>query len=203
MQAIVSSVTRIGQHYRQFKITCEVTDGIGIHMVGLADQAVKESLLRTVTALQANGFRIPGKKVVIVIESVYGNATAIGSGFDLPVAIAILLASGQIETKHMTNSICIIGELGLDGSIRTPYGASGYDVYQFSKSDYTKFLMPFQMATQTASLLPSNVYAPKDLLDAIDIITAPGTTKAEENLVWRTKEWRRIVDELTKIAEVK
>jgi len=203
MQAIVHSVIRIGQHYRQFKVSCEVAPGIGIHLIGLADQAVKESLLRTVTAIEAKGYRIPGKKVVIVIESVYGNATAFGSGFDLPIAIALLLASGQIETKYMTSSLCIIGELGLDGSIRSPYGVSGYDVYQFSKSDFSKFLMPFQLAIQTASLLPSNVYAPNDLMDAIDIITAPGTNKAEENLVWRTEEWRRIVDELTKIAEVK
>ena len=44
---------------------CDVTQGIGIHLVGLADAAVKESLLRTVTALQAFGYRIPGKKIII------------------------------------------------------------------------------------------------------------------------------------------
>ena len=45
-------------------IEIDVSGGIGIHMVGLADAAVKESLLRTVTALQGSGFRIPGKKIV-------------------------------------------------------------------------------------------------------------------------------------------
>lgn len=45
-------------------VEVDITLGIGIHLVGLADAAVKESLLRTVTALQAKGFRIPGKKIV-------------------------------------------------------------------------------------------------------------------------------------------
>ena len=45
-------------------IEVEIGLGIGIHLVGLADAAVKESLLRTVTALQAKGFHIPGKKIV-------------------------------------------------------------------------------------------------------------------------------------------
>ena len=46
-------------------IEVDIQLGIGIHLVGLADAAVKESLLRTVTALQARGFHIPGKKIVI------------------------------------------------------------------------------------------------------------------------------------------
>ena len=45
-------------------VEIEVGGGVGIHLVGLADAAVKESLLRFVTALQAKGFRIPGKKIV-------------------------------------------------------------------------------------------------------------------------------------------
>ena len=51
---------------RAVPVTIEVniTLGIGLHLVGLADAAVKESLLRTVTALQAKGFHIPGKKIV-------------------------------------------------------------------------------------------------------------------------------------------
>ena len=49
-------------------VEVEITLGIGIHLVGLADAAVKESLLRTVTALQAMGFHIPGKKITISLS---------------------------------------------------------------------------------------------------------------------------------------
>lgn len=61
------------------KVTVEVdiTPGIGIHLCGLGDAAVKESLLRTVTALQSMGFHIPGKKIVINL-SVYLLCRSIG-----------------------------------------------------------------------------------------------------------------------------
>lgn len=58
-------------------VEVDITHGIGIHLVGLADVAVKESLLRTVTALQSLGFRIPGKKIVINL-SVYLLCRSIG-----------------------------------------------------------------------------------------------------------------------------
>ena len=58
-------------------VEVDITQGIGIHLVGLADAAVKESLLRTITALQSLGFRIPGKKIVINL-SVYLLCESIG-----------------------------------------------------------------------------------------------------------------------------
>ena len=58
-------------------VEVDIAHGIGIHLVGLADVAVKESLLRTVTALQSLGFRIPGKKIVINL-SVYLLCESIG-----------------------------------------------------------------------------------------------------------------------------
>ena len=54
----------IGIEAMPVTVEVDVTSGIGIHLVGLADAAVKESLLRTITALQSKGFRIPGKKIV-------------------------------------------------------------------------------------------------------------------------------------------
>ena len=65
-------------------VEVDVTSGIGIHLVGLADVAVKESLLRTVTALQSRGFRIPGKKIVINLAP--ADVHKSGSGYDLPIA---------------------------------------------------------------------------------------------------------------------
>ena len=61
----VYSAKCIGIEAVPVTVEVDITSGIGIHLVGLADIAVKESLLRTVTALQSLGFRIPGKKIVI------------------------------------------------------------------------------------------------------------------------------------------
>ena len=74
-------------------IEVEIGLGIGIHLVGLADAAVKESLLRTVTALQAKGFHIPGKKIVINLAP--ADMHKQGSGYDVPIALGIIAASDQ------------------------------------------------------------------------------------------------------------
>ena len=65
-------------------VEVDINSGIGIHLVGLADVAVKESLLRTMTALQSIGFRIPGKKIVINLAP--ADMRKNGSGYDLPIA---------------------------------------------------------------------------------------------------------------------
>ncbi|MBQ0077679.1 MAG: magnesium chelatase, partial [Bacteroidales bacterium] len=99
------------------KVTVEIDiiPGIGIHLVGLADAAVKESLLRTTTALESLGFRVPGRKIVINLAP--ADLHKQGSGYDLPIAIGIIAASGQREFRELGKWM-IMGELGLDGSVR-------------------------------------------------------------------------------------
>ena len=110
-------------------VEVEVADsGIGIHLVGLADTAVKESLLRVVTALQANGYHCPGRRVIINIAP--ADLYKSGSGYDLPIALAILAASRQ-ETfdDKVVSSFLFRGELGLDGSVRdVPGGFLGLEL---------------------------------------------------------------------------
>ena len=101
-------------------VEVDVTLGIGVHLCGLADVAVKESLVRTFNALNASGFRIPGKKIVINLAP--ADLHKSGSGYDLPIAIAVIAASEQ-ETFQDLSSFIIMGELGLDGSIRDIPGA--------------------------------------------------------------------------------
>ena len=103
-------------------VTVEViiSSGLGIHLVGLADAAVKESLLRTITALQSMGFRIPGKKIVINLAP--ADMHKKGSGYDIPIALGIIAASGQREL-HLLDRFLVMGELGLDGGVREIPGA--------------------------------------------------------------------------------
>ena len=102
-------------------VTVEVnlSNGIGIHLVGLADAAVKESLLRTITALQTMGFRIPGKKIVINLAP--ADMHKKGSGYDIPIALGIIAASGQRELP-LLGDFLVMGELGLDGTVREIQG---------------------------------------------------------------------------------
>ena len=101
-------------------IEVDIASGIGIHLVGLADVAVKESLLRTITALQSMGFRIPGRKIVINLAP--ADVHKKGSGYDVPISLGIIAASGQAEMPHLGEYL-IMGELGLDGSVRDVPGS--------------------------------------------------------------------------------
>ena len=91
----IHSAKCVGIDAQPVTVEVDVTRGIGIHLVGLADVAVKESLLRTVTALQALGFHIPGRKIVINLAPADMHKN--GGGYDLPIALGILAASGQKE----------------------------------------------------------------------------------------------------------
>ena len=101
-------------------VEVDITPGIGVHLVGLADVAVKESLLRTITALQSLGFHIPGKKIVINLAPADMHKN--GGGYDLPIALGIIAASGQRELPALGKYI-VMGELGLDGSLRQIQGS--------------------------------------------------------------------------------
>ena len=95
-------------------VEVDIRSGIGIHLVGLADAAVKESLLRVISAMDSCCYRFPGKKVIINIAPAALRLT--GTGFDLPLALGILLESGQV--KFNPEGFIFHGQLGLDGSIR-------------------------------------------------------------------------------------
>ena len=104
----IFSAKCIGINAVPVTVEVDITSGIGIHLVGLADVAVKESLLRTVTALQSLGFRIPGKKIVINLAP--ADLHKKGSGYDLPIAIGIVAASGQRDLpgtgKYIIMALC-------------------------------------------------------------------------------------------------
>lgn len=103
-------------------ITVEVNmdKGIGYHLVGLPDNAVKESSYRIAAALKNNGYNMPGKKITINMAP--ADLRKEGSAYDLTLAIGILVASGQIQAEESANYI-IMGELSLDGSLQPIRGA--------------------------------------------------------------------------------
>ena len=157
-------------------IETEITKGIGIHLVGLADAAVKESLLRTVTAIQANGYRIPGQKVVINLAP--ADLYKSGSGYDLPIALTLIAASGQDE--GMLSNLpdwLVMGELGLDGSVRHVPGA--VQAVETAMAEHLAgVIIPAADKAEVPGLFEREttvpVYAAGSLREAIAILAAPG-----------------------------
>jgi len=147
-------------------VEVDITQGLGIHLVGLADVAVKESLLRTITALQSMGFRIPGKKIVINLAP--ADMHKKGSGYDIPIALGIIKASGQLELPLLDRFI-IMGELGLDGSVRDVPGALPIAELA-SKQRFKGCILPLNSAAEAMEYKGVEVYGVESLEDVLRIL---------------------------------
>lgn len=151
----------------EVNVEVDIATGIGIHLVGLADAAVKESLLRTITALQSKGFRIPGKKIVINLAP--ADMHKKGSGYDLPIALGIIAASGQRELP-LIGDYMIMGELGLDGTIREVPGALPI-VELACRKGLKGAILPTDSAAEAAEFRNTAVYGADNLDDVLRILS--------------------------------
>ena len=158
-------------------VEVDISLGIGVHLCGLADVAVKESLLRTVTALQSLGYRIPGRKIVINLAPADTHKN--GSGYDLPIAIGIIVASEQASMPYL-NRYLLMGELGLDGSVRSvPGGLPTAELAR--KSGFEGCILPLDSAMEAAQLEGIRVYGVHNMAEVIQILS--GALEAEEYCV--------------------
>ncbi|HLV46232.1 MAG TPA: YifB family Mg chelatase-like AAA ATPase [Flavobacterium sp.] len=109
-----------GIHATTITIEVNIDKGVGYHLVGLPDNAVKESSYRIAAALSNIGFNLPGKRITINMAP--ADMRKEGSAYDLPIAMGILAASGQIKEQNFDDCV-IMGELSLDGSVQPIKGA--------------------------------------------------------------------------------
>ena len=174
----------IGIDAVEVTVEIDIDRGIGIHLVGLADVAVKESLLRTTTALEALGFHIPGKRIVINLAP--ADLRKNGSGYDLPIAVGIIAASGQRDLPLSGNFI-LMGELGLDGSVRAIPGALPFAEMARS-SGRVGIILPAESALEAAEFKEMQVFGVESLADVVRILE--GQEDSSDLLVWNTRRYR-------------
>jgi len=134
------------------KVTIEVhcTLGVGYHLVGMADNAVRESTYRIAGALQSVGFKIPGKKFIINMAP--ADLRKSGAHYDLPLAIGILLASNQLRSALVLEKTLILGELALDGTLRPLKGVLPI-VLAAKKQGFSAVILPRENRAE-ASIVP-------------------------------------------------
>ncbi len=166
MQTNIIGAKCIGINAVPVTVEVDITHGIGIHLVGLADVAVKESLLRIVTALQTLGFRIPGNKIVINLAP--ADMHKKGSGYDLPIALGILASSEQRDLPLLSKFL-IMGELGLDGTVRSVPGSLPMVELAVSMG-FQGCILPIGSAMEAAELRGIEIYGVQTLTDALDIL---------------------------------
>ena len=146
-------------------ITVEVNvdRGMKFFMVGLPDNAVKESQQRIESALKNVGHKMPGKKTVVNMAP--ADIRKEGSAYDLTIAIGILAASGQIKETEIGNYI-IVGELSLDGSLQSIKGALPIAI-QARKEGFKGLILPEDNAKEAAIVDDIAVYGVTNIKQVI------------------------------------
>ncbi len=144
-------------------IEVNVDTGVGYHLVGLPDNAIKESSFRISAALKNCGYKLPGKKITINMAP--ADLRKEGSAYDLPIAIGILAASEQIKSENIDKYL-IMGELSLDGSLQPIKGVLPIAI-QARDEGYKGFILPKQNAKEAAIVNNLEVYGVENILEVI------------------------------------
>ena len=149
-------------------ITIEVNwmaSGIGIVIVGLPDNAVKESLQRIESTIKSLGFQMPRTKVVVNMAP--ADIKKSGTAFDLPIAMGILAASELISNHKAIEKYLIMGELSLDGKLRPIKGALPIAI-QARKEEFNGLIVPKANAREAAIVNNLNVYGVETIEEVIN-----------------------------------
>ena len=151
-------------------ITVEVNidQGIGYHLVGLPDNAVRESSFRISAALKNNNYKLPGKKIIINMAP--ADIRKEGAAYDLTLAIGILAASNQIQSQHIEKYL-IMGELSLDGSLQPIRGALPIAI-KAKEEGFSHLIVPKSNAKEAAIVAGIEVLGAKCILEVIEHFNA-------------------------------
>ncbi len=167
MLSHVFSAATYGVNAYTVEIETHVGGGVfAWYMVGLPDNAVKESRERVLTAIKNSGLKYPGHQIVINLAP--ADIRKEGSAFDLPIAIGILSASGSFEMADLGNFI-VMGELALDGSVRPVHGVLPVAV-EARERGIPAMIIPKGNAREAAMVEGVNVYPVESLLEAVQLL---------------------------------
>lgn len=150
-------------------VTVEVSitgGGLGLFLVGLPDNAVKESEQRIRSAFENSGYRMTVRKCVVNLAP--ADLRKEGSGFDLPIAVAILAATEQLPAEVLEESV-FVGELSLDGGLRGVKGVLPVAAEARAKG-FKKIYVPQENAAEAAVVEGLEVYAVGSLLELASVL---------------------------------
>ncbi len=140
--------------------------GLGFYLVGLPDNAVKESQERIRSAFENSNLRFSAKKLVVNLAP--ADLRKEGSAFDLPIAICILAATMQVENGLLGESM-ILGELSLDGSIKGVKGALSMAIAA-KKKGLKRLFIPAENSAEAAIVDGLDIIAVSSLREVVDML---------------------------------
>ncbi len=158
-------------------VETNINSGINFLLVGLPDSAVKESQQRIDAALKNNGYRIPGKSIVINMAP--ADIRKEGSAYDLTIAVGILAASEQMLSDKVSDYI-IMGELSLDGGLQPIKGVLPIAI-QAKAENFKGIILPKQNAKEAGIVDGLEVYGVENIKEVIDFFN--DTVQLEPTIV--------------------
>ncbi|MBO7202857.1 MAG: YifB family Mg chelatase-like AAA ATPase [Paludibacteraceae bacterium] len=156
-------------------IEVNVSSGIRFTLVGLPDNAVKESHERIASALQENNQKMPRRQVVINMAP--ADIKKEGSAYDLPLAIGLLAADEAINNKDIDKYV-IMGELSLDGTLQPIKGVLPIAI-KAREEGFKGFILPKQNAREAAIVNNLEVYGAENIRQVIDFFEGKDSLQQE------------------------
>lgn len=164
-----------GIHARVVTIEANCSKGIQFYLVGLPDNAVKESHERIVSALEENGYTFPRKRLIINMAP--ADLKKEGAAYDLPLAIAIQAAAERIPSDKLESYI-MMGELSLDGTLKPVKGILPIAI-KARDEGFKGVIVPKQNAQEAAVVDNLEVYAANNIREVIEFFKGENTLQRE------------------------
>ncbi|NLE01135.1 MAG: YifB family Mg chelatase-like AAA ATPase [Fibrobacter sp.] len=178
MLAKIRSMAVLGIDAFEIGIEADITEMIpSFTIVGLPDGAVRESRERVMSAIKNCGFDLPPRKVTINMAP--ADMKKEGSAFDLPIAIGLLIASGQVLIESPDQFI-IIGELSLDGSVKKVKGVLSMAITA-RELGAKNMIVPDENAMEASVADGVNIFPVKTLNEALDFLQGKETIFPYQN----------------------
>lgn len=168
MLAKLNTFTLVGIDAMPVEAEVDVSAGLPkTILVGLPEMAVKESIHRIERALDNLGYGRPSGRTIINLAP--ADLPKSAGGFDLPIAIGLLAADGQLPIEFLRD-VALVGELALDGSLRPIKGALSMALTA-SERGFSRFIVPAANAREAAVVEQISVYSANSLAEAVGILT--------------------------------
>lgn len=181
MLAAVRSASVLGIDAYDVCVEVDVARGLpNWFIVGLPSGEVKESRERVAAALVNAGFELPPRRITVSLSP--GDLRKTGTGFDLPIAIALLVASGLLESQAI-DGLVFLGELGLDGSIRGVRGVLSVACRLASRGDVRGLVLPAANVNEAGLVRSLPLYAVATLRELFDALSTTTLVRAEASCV--------------------
>ncbi len=192
----IKSFGLLGLNGVQIDVEVDQNKGLPSYdVVGLPDVAVKESKERVRSAIKNSGFNFPVNKITVNLAP--ANIKKAGPIFDLPIAVAILVSSGQLVSTTYDDFV-VIGELGLDGKIKSVAGVLP-TLISARESGLKKFIIPKANENEASYIEGVEVYAFSTLSEVVAFLSKTLLAEPVKNKKWKGELSDKITENFSRV----